>query len=255
MDADAYRDFAEELARASGEVVRGMFRSADLAVDVKDDASPVTAADREAERRLREMIEERFPEHGIVGEEFGSEREDAEHVWVLDPIDGTIPFVAGVPLFGTLIGLLHEGKPALGLIHQPISGELVIGTASGTTFNGRPSRLRPAPALEEAMLLTTDPNLIDEHKEARFDELRRRTDGCRGWGDCYGYLLVATGRADIMVDPILHPWDILPLIPVIRGAGGVITTWEGEDPVTGSSAVACAPELHERVLAILAGAS
>lgn len=254
MNGDDFRAFAAELADVSGRLIAGMFRNPQLAVNRKDDASPVTAADRGAETVLRDMIRERYPDHGIIGEEFGAEREDADWVWILDPIDGTISFVAGVPLFGTLIGLMKEGEPVLGLIHQPITGELLIGSESGTTLNGLPVRVRETAALEDAVLSTTDPGLIEAHKGiAGFDRLRSRVRTTRGWGDCYGYLLVATGRIDVMVDPIMHPWDLIPLVPVIRGAGGVITTWEGEDPVAGSSAVAAVPGLHPQVLEALAG--
>lgn len=243
------------LAEQSGEVLRRHFQSPDLVIDAKDDASPVTAADREAEAMLRELIRDEFPEHGIIGEEFGSEQEDAEFVWILDPIDGTISFVAGVALFGTLVGLLRHGRPILGMIHQPITGELVIGTTTGTTWNGRPVSLRPERRLEDAIVLTTDPSLIEAHLPAgayeRFDSVSRRAGTYRGWGDCHGYLLVATGRADAMMDPIMNPWDLLPLIPVIEGAGGVITTWDGGDAATGSSALAAGPRLHAELLAAL----
>ncbi len=249
---DSLRDFAADLARRSGEVLERFFRDEELTVDAKGDRSPVTAADREAETLLRDLIGARFPEHGIVGEEFGAERGDADYVWYLDPIDGTISYIAGVPLFGTLIGLVRCGEPILGVIHQPITGELAIGTPSGTTLDGRPVRVREPAGLADARLLTSDATLIERHKDMdRFDELRRRVGLYRGWGDCYGYLLVASGRADIMVDPVMHPWDLIPLVPVIRGAGGVITTWEGDDPVSGSSALATTPGLHAKVLAIL----
>lgn len=254
MKGDDFREFAAELADVSGRLLAGMFRHPQLAVSHKEDASPVTAADRGAEAVLRDMIRDRYPDHGIIGEEFGAEREGADWVWILDPIDGTISFVAGVPLFGTLIGLMKEGEPVLGLIHQPITGELVIGSEIGTTLNDVPVRVRETAALENAVLSTTDPGLIETHKDiGGFDRLRSRVGTTRGWGDCYGYLLVATGRIDIMVDPIMHPWDLIPLVPVIRGAGGVITTWEGTDPVTGSSAVATTPGLHAAVLQSLLG--
>lgn len=254
VDPDSLRSFATELARESGSVIADMFRQSDLTIETKDDDSPVTAADRTAETLLRDRIRARFPDHGIIGEEFGTEREDAEFVWILDPIDGTISYVAGVPLFGTLIGLLHGGEPVLGVIHQPVSNELMIGTASGTTLNGRPIRVRSTPELGEATLLTTDPKSIERYKNmAGFEALRTEAGLYRGWGDCYGYLLLASGRADIMIDPMMNAWDVLPLIPVVRGAGGVITTWEGEDPVHGTSTVAATPELHGRVLEILNG--
>lgn len=256
MDADAFRPFAEELATDSGRALAGLFRRDDLDIETKDDESVVTIADRYAESLLRDKIRDRFPDHGIVGEEFGSEREDAEFVWILDPIDGTISFVAGVPLFGTLIGLVQGGEPILGVIHQPILGELVIGTSAGTTLNGRPVRVRESVALEGATLLTTDPNSIVAHKDmARFERLRSRVALYRGWGDCYGYLMLVTGRADIMVDPIMSAWDLIPLIPVVRGAGGEISTWEGGDPVTGTSAVASTRGLHAEVIEILNGES
>lgn len=254
MDPDSLREFVAELAHVSGEAIAGMFQRDDLQVDIKDDASPVTAADRYAETLLRDRIRARFPEHGILGEELGSENEDAEYVWVLDPIDGTISFVAGVALFGTLIALLKDGEPILGVIHQPITKELVIGTASGTTFNGRPVRVREGRGLDQATLLSTDPVDIERRKDGvRFRSLRDRVGLYRGWGDCYGYLLLATGRADIMCDPLMNAWDVLPLVPVVRGAGGVITTWEGGDPVRGDSALAAAPGLHAEVLEILNG--
>ena len=249
---DYLQEFAVQLARESGELITRYFRQPDLVVDAKADSSPVTAADREAEELLRRRIRTRFPEHGIFGEEFGTERGDAEYLWVLDPIDGTISFVAGVPLFGTLIGLMYGGRPILGVIHQPITKELLVGTASGTTLNGRPVRVSETNSLEAATLLTTDPGLIERYKSLdRFEVLRSRTGRYRGWGDCYGYLLVATARADIMIDPIMNPWDLIPLVPVIQGAGGVITTWEGNDPVHGNSAVASTPALHRQVLEIL----
>lgn len=255
LDADALRPFVTRLGDRSGEVLRRHFQSTDLSVDTKDDASPVTVADREAESVLRRMIAEEFPDHGIIGEEFGEERADSEFVWTLDPIDGTISFVAGVPLFGTLVGLLRNGRPVLGMIHQPITDEMVIGTSSGTTLNGRPVRVRPEPPIEKATLLTTDPGLIEPNLPPgayeRFDSLVRRAGTYRGWGDCYGYLLVATGRADAMMDPIMNPWDLLPLIPVIEGAGGIITTWSGDDAVRGSSALAAGPSLHAELVEAL----
>ncbi len=254
MDPDSLREFAAELAEESGRAIAGMFRHPDLAVESKADRSPVTVADRYAETLLRERIVERFPDHGIVGEEFGPHNDDAEYVWVLDPIDGTISFVAGVPLFGTLIGLLRDGEPILGVIHQPITRELAIGTRSGTTFNGKSVSVREDRSLSEATLLTTDPGAVGRHRNlAGFEALWSRTALYRGWGDCYGYLLVATGRADIMLDPVMHPWDIAALVPVIRGAGGVITTWEGDDPIGGASTVAAAPELHREAMEILNG--
>jgi myo-inositol-1(or 4)-monophosphatase len=249
----SHREFALELAHASGEFIRPYFARTDLAVELKADRTIVTAADRGAEKLMREMITRRFPEHGILGEEFGPERTDAEFVWVLDPVDGTISFAAGVPLFGTLIALQHHGQPVLGIIHQPILRELVVGDGAHTTCNGRAVRCATTTRVEDALLMTTGLNYIKKHQNlAAFLELVGRARMFRMWGDCYGYLMVASGRADVMADPIMNPWDIAALIPVIRGAGGVITDWRGGDPVGAKSIVAAAtPALHQTVITAL----
>jgi myo-inositol-1(or 4)-monophosphatase len=201
---------------------------------------------------MRQMIHQRFPTHGILGEEFGPENADAEFVWVLDPIDGTRAFAAATPLFGTLIALLHNGQPVLGAIHQPILHQLVIGDGDRTTLNGQPVHVRATPDLAAATLLCTDVLSPAQHQDGEaFAALARRVKQLRTWGDCFGYLLVATGWADIMCDPILNPWDIAALIPVIRGAGGVITDWQGRDPVNATSLVAAIPGLHAQVIAAL----
>jgi histidinol phosphatase-like enzyme (inositol monophosphatase family) len=245
-------DFARSLAEASGRLIAERFTGGAIRVDTKDDLSIVTETDRDVETMLREMIHAIHPDHGIIGEEFGVESADAEYVWTLDPIDGTISFVSGVPLFGTLIGLMHRGEPILGVIHQPVLGEMMISDGEKTTLNGREVSIRPCSRIEEATLLTTDPNLADRFQDgAKFQALRRSTAMTRTWGDCYGYLMLASGRADIMVDPIMNQWDLIPLIPIIRGAGGVITDWQGGDPVTGSSIVAAGPGLHPQVIEVL----
>ncbi len=251
MDLSAYRPFMEELAEASAQVIRPLFGSTSLAIETKSDLTPVTAADRGAEKVMREMIAARFPDHGILGEEFGAHRTDAEFVWVLDPVDGTKSFAAACPLFGTLIALLHRGVPVLGAIHQPILQQLVIGDGHRTTLNGNPVRCRPTRELGQSTFLTTDWKAPAQHQNgAAFDAVTGQARIARTWGDCYGYLLVATGWADVMCDPIMNPWDIAALIPVIRGAGGVITDWQGNDPVNATSIVASAtPELHDEVIA------
>jgi myo-inositol-1(or 4)-monophosphatase len=254
MDVPALIPFVRELMDESGALIRRYFRSPGLVVDAKDDATPVTDADRGAEELLRKRILARFPDHGIMAEEFGNEREDAEYVWVLDPIDGTKSFVSGVPLFGTLIGLLHRGEPVLGAIHQPIQGELLIGDNATTTLNGRPVRVRATSRLADAVVLASDTTTAARHQDAAgWERLAATARWVRTWGDCYGYLLVASGQADVMTDPIMAPWDLLPLIPVIRGAGGVITDWQGNDPVHGTSSVAAGPLLHAEVIACLNG--
>ncbi len=251
MQTKEFTEFICTLAEKSGKVIKPYFARADLAIEIKEDQTLVTQADRQAEAVMRDLIRKRYPQHGILGEEFGPENASAEFVWTLDPIDGTISFARGCPLFGTLIGLLHGGTPILGAIHHPVLSQLCIGNNTETTINGRIVRLREIDHLSEAMLLTTDIANIGNHKRNGFEELVRRTRLFRTWGDCYGYLLVASGGADIMLDPMMKPWDILPLVPVIQGANGVITTWSGTDASQGNSCVAANKALHPQVLQIL----
>lgn len=253
MSLSAERSFLIELAHASGDFIRPLFGRHDVAVELKGDLTPVTAADRGAEELLRRMIKARFPAHGILGEEFGPENIEAEFVWVLDPVDGTKSFVTGVPLFGTLIALLHRGEPVLGCIHQPILRQLMVGDGQTTTLNGVPVRCRATRALADATLLTCDWVSPSIHQDgAAFDRLSRTVKLARTWGDCYGYLLLASGWADIVVDPIMNPWDIAALVPVVRGAGGVISDWQGGAAYPANSTIAAAtPELHAVTLASL----
>jgi myo-inositol-1(or 4)-monophosphatase len=241
-----------EMAVQSGEFIRPYFANPALEIETKADETPVTIADRGAEELMRRMIAAKFPSHGIIGEEFGSKDPSADFVWVLDPIDGTKAFASACPLFGTLIALLHEGRPVLGAIHQPILKQMLVGDGHTAELNGRTVRLRSCSSIESATLLTSDPRDPAKHKNGpAFDALVRRARLVRTWGDCYGYLLVATGWADIMCDAIMSPWDIQALVPVIRGAGGVITDWHGGDPVKADSIVAASPGLHAQVIAAL----
>jgi myo-inositol-1(or 4)-monophosphatase len=253
MNLDPYRAFLTELAVQSGEFIRPHYGRLDLAVETKSDASPVTFADRGAEELMRGLIAQKFPAHGIIGEEFGSDRPDAEFVWVLDPIDGTKSFITGVPLWGTLIALLHHGQPVLGAIHQPVLGQLMLGDGTVTTLNGRPVRCRATTRLEDSTVLTSDPlNPAKYQNGAAYDALTRRAKLARTWGDCYGYLLVASGWADVCLDPIMNPWDIAALVPILRGAGGVITDWRGGAAYPADSTIATAtPALHAEVLRAL----
>lgn len=252
VDLTPYRSFIAELAQQSGDFIRPFFGDAGLVVEIKGDQSPVTQADRGAEELLRAAIAKKFPRHGIIGEELGSENAGAEFVWVLDPIDGTKAFITGVPLWGTLIALLHQGQPVLGCIHQPILRQLMLGDGQTTTLNGRAVRVRGCTRIEDATVLTSDPlNPAKYQNGTAYAALIERARLGRTWGDCYGYLLVASGWADAMLDPIMNPWDIAALVPVIRGAGGVITSWQGADPISAQSIVAAAPALHPLVLAAL----
>jgi myo-inositol-1(or 4)-monophosphatase len=261
VDLAPYRKFIVELAEKSGDFIRPFFANPDLKVELKADQTPVTLADRGAEELMRRLIREKFPTHGMVGEELGAENADAEFVWTLDPVDGTKSFAAACPLFGTLIALAYQGQPVLGAIHQPVLRQLVVGDGKTTTLNpersgtgGRPVRVRPCSRIEDATLLTTGlRNISKRGNRPAFDALADGVKLFRTWGDCYGYLLVATGFADVMCDPIMNPWDIQALIPVIRGSGGVITDWYGGDPVKADSIVAAGPVLHGQIIAALKG--
>ena len=249
---EQFTHFIEKLADAAAQVIRPYFAASDLEVELKPDQTPVTQADKQAEEVMRRLIRARYPSHGLIGEEFGNENETAEFVWMLDPIDGTISFASGCPLFGTLICLLHEGKPILGAINQPILNQLCIGDNTRTTLNGTPVQMRMTDRLSKATLLTTDIQSIGRHQRRKgFENLLKQTKLFRTWGDCYGYLLLASGWADIMLDPIMNPWDLLPLIPVIQGANGKITAWDGGDAVHSDSCVAANNQLHPYVLEIL----
>ncbi|GAB5560623.1 MAG: histidinol-phosphatase [Synoicihabitans sp.] len=257
VDLTLQRELITELASASAEFIAPYFGNPGTDVEFKSDDSPVTAADRGAEEVMRKMIEARFPDHGIIGEEHGTVREDAEFVWVLDPIDGTKSFITGVPLWTTLIGLLHRGEPVLGAINQPTLGQLAIGDGQTTTLNGKPVRCRPTTSLNTATLVTSDHyNLAKYQDGAACDRLIEQTRLYRTWADGYGYLMLAAGFVDISMDPIMNPWDIAAVIPVVRGAGGVITDWTGNTPYPAESTLAAAnAELHSAVLAELHGAN
>jgi histidinol phosphatase-like enzyme (inositol monophosphatase family) len=251
-ERDAFVPFARELAAVAAAVIRPYHLSG-IAIDTKADATPVTLADRRAEEVMRALIMQRHPDHGILGEEFGEHRPGARYTWVLDPIDGTRSFVANTFLYGTLIALMREGRPILGVIGSPATGHVLVGTGDGAWLDGRPVSVRGCGRVEEATLLTTDPFAPARYQDGpAFDALTRRAKLYRTWGDCHGYFLVATGGAQLMLDPIVNPWDIMALVPVIEGAGGRITDWQGGDPVTGNSLVAsCGGPLHDAVIAAL----
>jgi inositol-phosphate phosphatase/L-galactose 1-phosphate phosphatase/histidinol-phosphatase len=227
--------FAGRLADVAGEVIRRYYRMP-VAVESKPDASPVTIADREAELAMREVIRARYPEHGIEGEEFGAEREDAEFVWHLDPIDGTKSFIIGRPLFGTLIGLSHRGQPLLGLIDQCISGERWIGVMSGgTSWNGEAIRVRPCPNLGDAVLGTTSPLMFAAGAEqGAFTRVQEAVRYPLFGGDCYTYGLLAMGFVDLVIETDLDAHDFMALVPVVEGAGGIMTDWRGRPLHAGS---------------------
>ncbi|MBU9589639.1 inositol monophosphatase family protein [Burkholderia multivorans] len=245
--------FLRELASVSSSIVRQHYLTG-VAVDWKSDHTPVTAADRLSEHAMRTLIAERYPDHGILGEEFGMVRPRARYRWVLDPIDGTKPFTTNCYIFGTLIALMRDEAPILGAIGSPLTGHLLIGLGGAQTeLNGKTVRVRDCPTIEDAIVLTTGHwETVGRPYGHAFGELSRRARMYRTWGDCHGYFQVATGGADIMLDPMLKAWDICALVPVVEGAGGRVTTIDGGNPLHGDNLLATNSVLHERVLAALA---
>jgi histidinol phosphatase-like enzyme (inositol monophosphatase family) len=243
--------FVELLADKSADVIKAFFK-AQINVESKSDLSPVTIADKKAEELMREMIMREFPAHGIIGEEFGNHNIGAEYVWVLDPIDGTKSFISGALSFGTLIALVKNGSPILGVINHPILNEFLIGDNFVTKLNNREVKIRSCSKISDALLLTTDHFNIGKYKNQKnFDNLATKVKLYRNWGDCYGYYLLASGFADIMIDPIMNVWDSMALIPIIKGAGGIISDYEGNDAIKGNSIVAANPVLHPIVINLL----
>jgi myo-inositol-1(or 4)-monophosphatase len=248
---EEFKKFCNELANESGKIIKKYFRS-EVKIESKADKSPVTIADKSAEELMREMIMKEYPSHGILGEEFGKYNENAEYQWVLDPIDGTKSFISGAVTFGTLIALMKNGIPILGVINQPVLNEFLIGDNNSAMLNGVKVKARQCAKLSDATLLITDHLNIEKYRDlAKFETLMRKVKMYRQWGDCYGYYLVATGYADIMIDPVMSAWDTMALIPVIKGAGATITDYNGNDAVTGTSVIAAARGIHKEVINIL----
>jgi len=247
--------FAEKLADASGVIARRYFRSG-LGIEFKPDKSPVTAADREAEAEIRKIIKAAYPDHGVVGEEHGRDRPEAEFVWVLDPIDGTKSFITGRPTFGTLIALLREGRPVLGIIDHPALGERWVGSSGRpTTMNGKPVRARACAELAMAALSASSPHYFREAAPA-FERVRLAARQTLYSGDCYAYGMIASGWSDVHVDAKMEIYDYLAAVPVIEGAGGVVTDWQGRPLTLGSGDKVIAmgdPRMHAPVMALLAG--
>jgi inositol-phosphate phosphatase/L-galactose 1-phosphate phosphatase/histidinol-phosphatase len=226
-DLRRYAELAIRLADAARPIALRYFRN-DPDTETKSDASPVTIADRESERVMREIIRAECPDHGIIGEEWGSDRPDASHVWVLDPIDGTKSFVTGRPLFGALIALCRDGEPVIGVIDCPAAGDRWIGVAGApTTHNGQPCRTRSCATLADAILYATSPYMFVGRDWDGFDRLHSAVKFPIFGNDCHGYGLVASGWADLVVEAQLKVYDWAALVPVARGAGGVITDWAG----------------------------
>ena len=243
--------FTRLLAEESGATIRRYFRTG-YTVDSKSDESPVTVADRQAEERMRALIAEHYPAHGILGEEFGHHQPDAPFQWVLDPIDGTKNFISHSYLFGTLIALTHEGQALLGAINQPILQDLLLGDGETTWLNGAPVRVRNCDRIEDAVFLTTSHyNVANFQNGPAFEAVAQRAGRYHTWGDCHGYYLVAVGGADVMTDPVMNLWDRAALVPIIEGAGGRITDWQGGDPLYGSGVIASGGGFHDELIRLL----
>jgi myo-inositol-1(or 4)-monophosphatase len=260
MTAIDFAAFVDRLAAASGDAILPFFRTT-LGIDNKAGAGafdPVTAADRAAETTMRALIRENFPDHGIIGEEFGNERTDAEYVWVLDPIDGTKSFIGGMPVWGTLIALTRRGEPIYGMMHQPFVRERFAGDGGGAHYRGpngeRALHVRHCATLSEATLMTTSPLLMNETDRRRFEDVERAVRLSRYGGDCYAYCMLAAGHVDLVIETELKPYDILPLIPIIRGAGGIVTGWDGNPVTTGGRVIVAGdPRVHAAAMKILNG--
>ena len=254
-ELDDFIALALGLADAAGEAIRPYFRQP-LTVDDKADLTPVTAADRAAEQAMRSLIESRFPEHGIIGEEFGRIRENAEFMWTLDPIDGTKSFISGVPLFGTLIALTRAKRPILGIIDQPISRERWVGVARRpTTLNGAVVHCRACAGLAAATLFATTPDMFKGGDAAAFARMSAAAKLTRFGADCYAYGLLAAGFIDLVLEADLKPYDFCPMVPIVEGAGGLATDWRGTPldlASEGRALIAGDRHTHEAALALLA---
>jgi myo-inositol-1(or 4)-monophosphatase len=252
--------FIDRLADASGETIMPFFRTS-LGIENKNDGrdlDPVTEADRAAEAVMRRLIKDAFPQHGIVGEEFGTENPDAPYVWVLDPIDGTKSFISGFPIWGTLIGLIHQGAPAFGMMHQPYLRERYVGSGGDAYVTSpagkRKLAVRPCAKLSDATLFTTSPLLMQEPDRALFQRVERDVRLSRYGGDCYAYCMLAAGHVDLIIETELKPYDIAALVPIVTGAGGIITTWEGQPAHHGGRIIAAGDRrTHEAAMALLNG--
>jgi histidinol phosphatase-like enzyme (inositol monophosphatase family) len=253
-----FATFVDKLATVAGEAIRPFFRTT-LGVQNKSSGGvfdPVTEADRAAETSMRALIRKTFPAHGIIGEEFGEDKPDAAYVWVLDPIDGTKSFIAGMPNWGILIGLLKDGEPVYGMMHQPFIDERFTGDGAVARYRGpvgdRKLSARACKAIKDATLFTTSPLLMSDEERERFRRVEQAVQLSRYGGDCYAYCMVAAGHIDLVIEAGLNRFDIMPLIPIIEGAGGIVTNWDGGPAKDGGRVIAAGDRrVHEQALALL----
>lgn len=242
-------DLALRMAAEAGKIILAYFRTG-MTVETKQDNSPVTIADRKSEEALRALMEKHTPGYGIIGEEFGTRAGRTDREWVIDPIDGTKAFIHGVPLFGTLLALLEGGKPVLGVISLPALGHVMHASlGSGCVLDGKPCRVSAVASIEESLLLDGSSTTMERlgHGPA-WAALRARAKLHRGWGDCYGHFLVAAGRAEAMVDPIVSIWDVAPMAIILPEAGGRFTAFSGNDSITEKSGISSNGLVHGEIL-------
>jgi len=251
-DTTELLEFAVDIARGAGEITLKYFRQ-DPETSKKADGSFVTIADREAEKFLRQRILERFPDDTVLGEEEGESKGNSGRRWVVDPIDGTFAFVHGVPFYGVLIGVEVDDEPTVGVVNIPALDEIVYGAKGrGAFLNGKPTRVSVTTGLEESLVLCTEFSACERYGfGAAAAELQRRAKATRTWGDCYGYVLVATGRAEVMLDPVMNLWDCAALLPIIEEAGGTFTDWRGVRTISGGNSVATNGLLFDEVMMIV----
>ncbi len=246
-------EFAVEVAWRAGRVTLAHFQTG-VAAEAKPDLSPVTVADRASERICRDLIEARYPHDAILGEELGEVRAGARHRWILDPIDGTRSFVHGVPLYSVLVALEQEGEPVLGVIHMPALGETVYAArGEGCWWDGRRAVVSPVDRLEDATILTSEGRFPDDDTFGAWRRLAARAANARTWGDGYGYALVATGRAEAMLDPVMSIWDMAPLRPIIEEAGGVFSDWQGAAAFPATTGIATNAALARHIRQLVMG--
>jgi len=257
-ELQARLDFALGATARTDEFILGFYQSPDLAVERKRDASPVTAADRGAEELLRQLIADAYPGDAVLGEEFGDTPGSSGWRWILDPVDGTKSFIHGVPLFGTLIGLEHGDRQVLGICSFPALDETVYAARGLGAWwrigrhEPRPARVSPVSSLSESLFCTTTiQRWATQGKQAAFQQLNAACGLVRGWGDCFGHILVATGRAELMVDPILNPWDCAALVPILEEAGGHYLDFTGQPNIHAGQGFSINAALKDEVLRIL----
>ena len=255
MKLRPYLEFAVQSAYEAGRLTLGYFGTEAARPEFKADDTPVTVADREAERLIRGRIEARYPNHGVLGEEFGETgRSDSDHRWILDPIDGTKSFVRGVPLYGVLIGLAIDGVCEVGAAYFPALDEMLCAaTGEGCYFNGRRTYVSTRPLAQGIACFTGAASFAEHGRGAAWERVLSAAGGARGWSDAYGHALVATGRAELMLDPIMNPWDCGPFPPILREAGGFFGDWSGNETIYANEAMSTTQTILSDVLRLVEG--